>query len=128
MFSFLTAIPSLFTGLFTTVNSVASAISNERISLINATTDRERNEIQERISALQATASALAAESAKSSIPMFVQLLMTLPWALYMLKVVVWDKMLQWGSTDTLSPQEWYLCYVVYGFWFVHSIVGAAKS
>jgi hypothetical protein len=45
-----------------------------------------------------------------------------------MLKVVVWDKMLQWGSTDTLSPQEWYLCYVVYGFWFVHSIVGAAKS
>lgn len=128
MFGFLTAIPSLLTGLFTTVNSVASAISNERISLINATTDRERNEIQERISALQATASALAAESAKSSIPMFVQLLMTLPWALYMLKVVVWDKLLGWGSTDTLSPQEWYLCYVVYGFWFVHSIVGVAKS
>ena len=128
MFGFLTAIPGLLSGLFTTVNGVTAAISNEKIALINATTDRERNEIQERISALQATASALAAESAKSSIPMFVQLLMTLPWALYMLKVVVWDKMLQWGSTDTLSPQEWYLCYVVYGFWFVHSIVGAAKS
>jgi hypothetical protein len=128
MFGFLTAIPGLLSGLFTTVNGVTAAISNEKIALINATTDRERNEIQERISALQATASALAAESAKSSIPMFVQLLMTLPWALYMLKVVVWDKMLQWGSTDTLSPQEWYLCYVVYGFWFVHSIVGVAKS
>ena len=128
MFGFLTAIPSLLSGLFTTVNNVTTAISNEKIALINATTDRERNEIQERISALQATASTLAAESAKSSIPMFVQLLMTLPWALYMLKVVVWDKMLQWGSTDTLSPQEWYLCYVVYGFWFVHSIVGVAKS
>lgn len=127
MWGLLTAIPSLITGLFTTVNTVSNNLSNERINLQNATTDRERNEIQERISALNATQAVLVAESAKSKVPVYVQMLATLPWVLYIAKVVIWDKMLGWGSTPTLSPQEWYLCYLVYGFWFVHNTVGMFK-
>jgi hypothetical protein len=127
MFSFLTAIPSMLSGLFTTVNGVTAAISNEKIAQINATTDVDRIAAGERIAALQATQAVLVAESVKSKVPAYVQLLMTLPWVLYIGKVVVWDKLLNWGSTDTLSPQEWYLCYVVYGFWFVHTTVGMFK-
>jgi hypothetical protein len=127
MFAFLTAIPSLISGLFSTINTVSNNLSNERINLQNATTDRERAEISERISALQATKDVLVAEAARSKVPVYVQLLMTLPWVLYIGKVVIWDKLLGWGETDTLSPQEWYLCYIVYGFWFVHSTVGMFK-
>jgi hypothetical protein len=127
MFGLLTAIPSLITGLFTTVNTVTQALSNERINLVNATTEREKAEIQERISALTATANALAAESAKSSLPAVVQMMMALPFIVYIAKVIVWDKVLGWGSTDTLDPHEWYLCYVVYGFFFVHYTVGQFK-
>jgi hypothetical protein len=127
MWGLLTAVPGLISGLFTTVNTVSNNLSNERINLQNATTERERAQIQERISALQSTATVLAAEAAKSKIPVLVQLLMTLPWVLYIGKALVWDKLLGWGTTDGLSPQEWYLCYVVYGFWFVHSTVGMFK-
>jgi hypothetical protein len=127
MFGLLTAIPGLLTGLFTTLNGVTAALSNAKIAQINATTQAEQIAAGERVAALQATQAVLVAESVKSKIPIYVQLLMTLPWVLYIGKVVVWDKLLGWGSTDTLTPQEWYLCYVVYGFWFVHSTVGLFK-
>ncbi len=127
MFGLLTLIPNLISGLFTTINTVSNNLSNERINLQNATTDREKNEIQERISALQSVQAVLVAESAKSKVPMWVQLAMTIPWVFIIGKIVIWDKMLGWGETDNLSPQEWYLCYVVYGFWFVHSTVGMFK-
>lgn len=127
MWALLTGLPGLITGAFGAINNITAAISNEKIALIGATTDREKIEAQERISALQATRDVLVAESAKSKIPLYVQLLMTLPWVLYIGKALIWDKLLGWGSTDGLSPQEWYLCYVVYGFWFVHSTVGLFK-
>jgi hypothetical protein len=114
-------------GLFSTLNGITAALSNEKIALINATTDREKAEIQERTSALQATQAVLIAESAKSNIPMLVQLGMTLPVMIIMAKVLLWDKMLGWGSTDNLSLQEWYLVYAVYGFWFVHYTVSMFK-
>lgn len=123
----LTAIPGLLTGLFTTVNGITQALSNERIALINATTDREKIEIGERISSLQAQRDVLVADSAKSSVDMWVRVGMAVPPMLYVGKVFVWDKVLGLGSTDGLSPQEWYLVYVAYGFYFVHSTVGLFK-
>lgn len=127
MLGFLTFIPSLISGLFTTVQGVTQAISNEKIALINATTDREKVEIQERISSLTATQSVLVADAGRSSIDMWMRVGMALPPALYIGKIFVWDKMLGWGSTDGLTPQEWYLVYVAYGFYFVHSTVGLFK-
>jgi hypothetical protein len=127
MWALLTGLPSILSGLFTTINSVTAAISNEKIAQINATTDQERLEIGERISALQATQAVLVAEAAKSKLPIYMQLFMTLPIAVIMAKIYVWDKMLGWGSTDNLSPNEWYLVYLVFGFWFVHSTVGLFK-
>lgn len=128
MWALLTGLPGLITGAFGAINNITSAISNEKIALIGATTDREKIETQERISALQAQRDVLVAEAARSKIPLYVQLLMTLPIAAIMAKIIVWDKMLGWGSTDNLSPEEWYLVYVVYGFWFVHSTVGLFKK
>lgn len=128
MWALLTGLPGLITGAFGAINNITSAISNEKIALIGATTDREKIETQERISALQAQRDVLVAEAARSKIPLYVQLLMTLPIAAIMAKIIVWDKMLGLGSTDNLSPEEWYLVYVVYGFWFVHSTVGLFKK
>lgn len=128
LLSLLGGLPAIFTSVSGAVTTVSNNLSNEKIALINATTDRERAEIGERISSLQATKDVLIAEMAKSKIPLYVQLLMTLPIASYMAKVIVWDKMLDWGSTPTLTPEEWYLVYVVYGFWFVHSTVGLFKK
>lgn len=127
LLSLLGGLPAIFTSVSGAITTVSNNISNEKIALTNAQTDREKIETQERINALQATRDVLIAESMKSKIPVYVQLLMTLPWVLYIAKALLWDKLLGWGTTDGLSSQEWYLCYVVYGFWFVHATVGLAK-
>jgi hypothetical protein len=124
MFSFLTAIPSMLGGLFSTVNNITSAISNERIALINATTDREKIEIQERISALQAQQSVLIADASKSNIDMYVRTGFALGPMLYLLKIFIWDKVLNiWtnGSTDPLDNNLWSIVVTVVGFYFVAS-------
>lgn len=123
----LTALPGLISGLFTTLNGVTSAISNDKIALINAKTDSERIEIGERIAALQSQQAVLVADASKSSIDMWMRIMMAAPTVLYMTKIFVWDKMLGWGSTDGLSPQEWYLVYMSWGFYMVHSTVGLFK-
>lgn len=127
MLGFLGLIPGLLSGLFTTINGVTQALSNEKIALINAKTDSERIEIGERIAALQSQQAVLVADASKSSIDIWVRLAMALPPILIVAKIFIWDKMLGWGSTDNLSPPEWYLVYVTYGFYMVHSTAGLFK-
>lgn len=128
LLSLLGGLPAIFTSVSGAVTTVSNNISNEKIALMTATTDREKIETQERINALQATRDVLIAETAKSKIPMYMQVLMTAPWVAFLAKAVIWDKMLGWGSTPTLLPEEWYLCYMIYGFWFVHTTVGLFKK
>lgn len=143
MFAFLTAIPGLLSGLFSTVNGITQAISNEKIALINATTDREKIEIGERIAALNAQRDALVAESAKSNWPIWIQSFMGGGVAGYVVVTIFWDKVVgkMFGcvgetapgtcsmfTTDDLNPHQWYLVYVIVGFYFIHAIVGTAKS
>lgn len=127
MWALLTGLPGMLSGLFSTLNGITAAISNERIALISATTDREKLEIGERLGALQAQQAVLVADSTRSSADIWMRLAMALPPALYVAKIFVWDKMLGLGSTDGLAPQEWYLVYVAYGFYFVHSTVSMFK-
>lgn len=127
MWSFLTFIPNLITGAFTTINTVTTALSNEKIALINATTDRERAAIGERINSLTLQQQVLLASMAKSKVPVIVQVCMTAPIMILMAKIFLWDYMLGWGSTPNLLLPEWTLVYTVYGYWFVHWLTGAGK-
>ncbi len=127
MLGFLTFIPNLISGLFTTINTVSNNLSNERINLQNATTDREKNEIQERISALQATRDALIADAAKSKVDMWVRVGFAAGPLVYLNKIFLYDKVLGYGSTDPLDPHLWYVVMVIIGFYFVHNIVGMFK-
>jgi len=42
----------------------------------------------------------------------------------YFGKVVLWDKMLGWGATPDLSPNQWWLVYTVMGFYFLRDVTG----
>jgi len=63
----------LIPGLFTTVNGITNAISNERLKLIDAKTDQARITSQERINSLQAKRDVLIAESGGSRINSFIR-------------------------------------------------------
>ena len=127
MLGFLTFIPNLISGLFTTINTVSNNLSNERINLQNATTDREKAAIQERISALQATRDVLIADAAKSKVDMWIRVCFAVGPLVYIDKIFLYDKVLGYGSTDPLDAHLWYVVMVIIGFYFVHAIVGMFK-
>jgi|ERR1019366_7960334 hypothetical protein len=138
MWALLTGLPAMLTGLFTTVSSVSHDLANEKIAFMNATTDRERAEIQERIDALQQTKSVLVADAARSSIDMWMRVIAGTGPIAIVTKIFLWDKVI--GSlagcsgkntpascdiftTDPVTTEQWVLVGVVYGFLFVHSMV-----
>jgi hypothetical protein len=112
----------LIPGLFTTLNGITNAIANERIAALNAKTDQERVAAQERANTLQARRDVMVAESAHSSINAWIRAMIALGPSIYLLKIFLWDKVLQsvtGGSTDPLDPNLWVVVQTVLGFYFL---------
>lgn len=117
----LTYILGLIPGLFTTVNGITNAISNEKIALINAKTDQERIASQERINTLEAKRDVLISDSKHSGIDSYLRAFLTIPPGFYTGKIFLWDKALGLGSTDPVTTEQWAIVGVVYGFFFLYS-------
>lgn len=132
-----TALLGLIPGLFNTVNGITGAISNERLKLIQATTDQQKIAAQERITSLQGKRDVLIAESGRSSINAFVRACMGLSVATVLAKLLVWDKVV--GSlagcsgpngsaisecsiyrTDIIDGNLWNVIMAAIGFYFVY--------
>jgi len=118
----------LIPGALNTINGITGAISNERIALINATTDQERIQIQERINVLQTQRDVLVADSNHSKLDLWIRSAIALGPCTYLLKIFIWDKVLALGSTDALDPNLWQVMMAVIGFYFLYSgAIGVAK-
>lgn len=132
MFGWLSLIP----GLFSTINGITNAISNERIAGLTAQTDQERIASQERVSALLARRDALIAK--KSPLTELIMFILALGPGVILLKFFAWDKTI--GSlagcagtagrnlqqcstfrTDALDANQWWVVIAVVGFYFLSS-------
>lgn len=132
----ITALLGLIPGLFNTINGVTSAISNERLRLIDAKTDQQRIAVQERITSLQAKRDVLVAESGRSSINAGVRASIGIFVALILGKLLFWDKVIgSWAGcsgsygaleacriyrTDPLDANQWAVITAVIGFYFLY--------
>lgn len=133
----LTAVPSLISGAFGTINGITAAISNERIKLIDAKTEGERIASQERIASLQARQAVLIAEAGSGSrLNLIMRSLFALGPLAIVLKLYLWDKVI--GSlvgcsqavtgtcgaftTDPIDDNGWKVVTIVLGFYFVSEI------
>lgn len=122
MLALLAAIPSLFAGIFGTINSITSAISNEKIAAITATTDEARIASTERVAQLQQQRDVLIADSAHSSLDLYIRSFIAIGPAAYLLKIFLWDKVLAYwtnGSTDPIDMNLWNVVMIILGFYFV---------
>jgi hypothetical protein len=141
--SALGSVPQILGLVTTTVQGITQAISNEKIALINATTDREKIEISERISSLTAQRDVLIADSNKSSVDMWMRVIAASGPVSYITKVFLWDKVIgsfagcsghtvpgtcELFTTDPVTADQWYVVLIVLGFYFVHSTVGLFKG
>ena len=84
----------------------------------NATTDQQRIEAEVTIHQLEARQEVLIAEQATRA-TRWIRPLFALPFIIYNLKVIVWDKVLNLGTTDMLSDQYWQLQMIVFGAYFI---------
>lgn len=132
----MTALFGLIPGLFNTINGVTSAISNEKLKLIDAKTDQQRIAVQERINSLQAKRDVLVAESGRSNFNAYVRGSIGLFVSLILGKLLFWDKAVgslagcagKLGSqdrciiflTDPLDTNQWAVITAVIGFYFLY--------
>ena len=114
---------SLLPGVFTSLNSIAGAIANERIAALNATTDQERIQAQERISSLQAQQAVLIADGQRSNLDIWIRSFIALGPMIFLNKIFIYDKVLGLGSTELKNTDYlWNVIMVVLGFYFLHSL------
>jgi hypothetical protein len=114
----------LVPGVFSTINSITSAISNEKIAQINATTDVEKASIQAKIDQLQSQRDVLIADSQNSNIDLWIRAGFAFPPMVYFCKIFAWDKV--WASwptfeTPPMSTNDMYVVMAVLGFYFLYS-------
>lgn len=113
----------LIPGLFTTVNGITKAISDERIQKIKAKTEEDRIASDERIKTLEAQRQVLLT---KTSYPetRFLMFAFGVGPAFVLTKIFVWDKALgDWtgGHTDPLGTDLWWVITAQIGFYFLAS-------
>lgn len=89
---------------------------------LNAQNDSERIAAEERISLLESRKSIiLAAQS--DPFERFIRIAFATPFILYLWKLLLWDKVLEWGITDDLSQNLWNIFFIILGGYFIDSIV-----
>ena len=115
------AILGFFSGPFT---QIIKEIAETKRTIVNAQTEKERLENQEKLKMLERRADVLIAESRGSNVNSHIRAYgLTLPVAIVLWKIFVWDKALgQWtgGHTDALDPRLWEVIMIVLGFYFIY--------
>lgn len=135
LLSLIGGLPGLISGFFGTINSITSAIANEKLAQIGATTERERIASGERISQLQQQRDVLIADAAHGSWDIWVRTIIAAGPASVLLKLFLWDKVVgslsgcageagraaacAWFMTDPLDINLWNVIMVVLGFYFL---------
>ena len=92
---------SFFSGPF---KDISNDLKEAFLSKQNAKTEQERINADKWIEDLKARRDIIL-EAQRGRIEQYVRPLFALPWIVYNLKVVIWDKVLGWGVTDGLSPE-----------------------
>ena len=85
---------------------------------LDARNETERLDADIRIKTLEGQQAVLIAEQG-NWVTRWIRPAFALPFVLFNMKVIIWDKMLGWGVTDDLSPQYWQLQMVIFGAYFL---------
>jgi len=87
-----------------------------------ADTDREKMANDLKIKTLEARMEVMVKEP-PFGMNSIVRALAIAPAIIYIWKLIVWDKVLNLGATDDLSPELWTLVALMYGFYFLGEVV-----
>lgn len=104
------------------ISQISKDIKETRIAIENAKNESERLSLTERLAVLDARKTTiLAAQS--DPVERWVRTLLAFPFIVYINKLVIWDKVLAWGTTDPLSEDLKQILFVVLSGYFIDTIV-----
>lgn len=113
--------------LFGLLTGPLAAISNDikeaYQSKLNAKNDAERIAADERINLLEARKTTIMAAQS-DPYERWVRIAFAFPFVVYLWKLILYDKVLEWGVTDGLSPELSHLFWVIVGGYFVDLTAG----
>jgi hypothetical protein len=101
------------------VATITESIREIRKDALDAKNTSERIALEDKVAVLENRRAVLVAE-AKGNWNVVFRAFLAVPFAVFVWKVIVYDKVMGLGSTDDLSPDLWNLMMVVYGFYFVY--------
>lgn len=98
--------------------AIINEIQKERTKQLDAKTEAERIASNERIEILEAKKEVVLA-SYGDRMNNIVRFIWAFPFIAYIWKLILWDKVLGWGSTDGLSPTLEYILWTILGGYFL---------
>lgn len=117
-----TALLTLFkvvgVGLPSIVSDITKQITEERTKQLASKNESERIASNERIRDLEIQRDVII-QSQKERVGEWVRLAWALPFIIYIWKLLLWDKVMDWGATDPLSPTLEYILWTVLGGYFL---------
>lgn len=109
------------------LKDISNDIKEAYQSKLAAENDKERTASQERINYLEAR-EAVILRAMSDRFERWVRIGFAIPFILYIWKLIIWDKLLEWGATDGLSTDLWSIFYIVLAGYFVDVAVKRFKS
>lgn len=100
------------------IETIGAQITRAYEARLSAQNDQERIDAEQKIAALKAQQAVLIAEQ-NTIMTRWIRPAFALPFVIYNLKIIVWDKVLGLGITDPLSPYYWHLQTIVFGAYFL---------
>lgn len=97
---------------------VAKELIAAKTQKLDAVTEQAAIEADVSISQIEARQAIIIAEQG-SRMTRWIRPAFALPFVLYNFKVIVWDKVLHLGTTDSLPAEFWQLQMIVFGAYFV---------
>lgn len=88
------------------IQAIGAELRGAYEAKLKAQTDQEKLAAEETIARLEAQQSVLLAEQGRW-LTAWVRPATALPFVVFLWKIIIWDKVLGYGSTDNLSPELW---------------------
>lgn len=105
------------------IAAIGKQLNEAYANRLRAETDHEKLEADQNIAQLQARQAVLLAEQG-SWRTSWIRPMLALPIVIYINKLIIWDKVLELGTTPDLSPDLWKFLWIVVGAYFLTRSVG----
>jgi hypothetical protein len=109
------------------LKAITTEIVDAKVKAIDAKTEQEKIAAQERVDTLTAKKEIIL-QGQKDIAERWIRILWAVPFIIYTWKLIIWDKILEFGTTDPLSPTLEYIMWTILGAYFLDSTIKHIKN